>query len=295
LQYGKAIKSRKPTYQTYGPIFWGWCAYMYSPADGCADGPDRQSHGDLPFLEWYTKQVGDYRNSTSVTLVDVIDVHFYPQETNVDSDAEDTATAGLRLRSTRSLWDPTYVDESWIGQIIQLIPRMKGYINAHAPGLKTGISEYNFGGDNIITGALAQAEALAIFAREDVYAAARWVVPSSGTLTESSFALFLNYDGQGANLKNANSVGSSTTDIDVLGSYGFTDSKYIYAVLIFKSQISGNVTVDVTSGTTATVNADLYRFEPSKKLYNAGQAKFTNGKASLNLPGWSATLVRVPL
>jgi len=294
LQYGKAIKARKPTYQTFGPIFWGWCAYMFSPADGCSDGADRQAHDDLPLLEWYVKQVGDYKTSTGVTLVDVIDVHFYPQGTNVCSDAEDSGTAGLRLRSTRSLWDPTYTDESWINQIIELIPRMKGYITDHAPGLRVGLSEYNFGGDNIITGALAQAEALAIFAREDVYAAARWVVPASGTLTESSFAMFLNYDGQGANFYNANSVGASTTDIDVLGSYGFIDSKYIYVVLIFKNPSPGNVTVDISSAITSTVDADVYRFEDGKKLYNAGQVTLTSGKAKISLPGWSATLLRVP-
>jgi len=164
---------------------------MFSSADGCADGPDRQAHGDLPQLEWYIKQVGDYRSSHGVTLVDIIDVHFYPQEPNVPfSDAEDPATAAFRLASVKSLYNRSYVDQSWIGQPIYIIGRMQDYIEMHAPGLKTSISEYNFGGDNIITGALAQVEALAIFAREGLYSASRWVVPNSGSLTESSYAVF---------------------------------------------------------------------------------------------------------
>lgn len=33
-------------------FFRGWCEYMYSPADNCAEGPDRKAHGDLPMLEY---------------------------------------------------------------------------------------------------------------------------------------------------------------------------------------------------------------------------------------------------
>jgi len=295
LSMTTALKSRTPTYSIYGPIFWGWCAYMYSPQDGCSDGPDRQSHGDLPLLEWYTKQVGDYRNAHSVTLVDVIDVHFYPQANGVTGEMEDPTTAGLRLRSTRSLYDKSYIDESWIGQAIYLIPRMQGYINDHASGLYTSISEFNFGGDDLVTAALANAEALAIFAREGLHAAARWVVPNSGTIAESAYSLFLNYDGKGASLAATSSVGASTSDIDILGSYGFLDSNYVYAVLIYKSQAAGNVTVDVSTATVSNTNADVFRFEKGKPTYSAGQSAFVGGKATLLLPGWSATLVRVAL
>jgi len=267
---------------------------MFSPKDGCTDGADRKAHGDLPQLEWYIKQIGDYRSANGVQLVDIIDVHFYPQEPNVPlSDAEDPATAAFRLASVKSLYNRSYVDQSWIGQPIYIISRMQEYIENHAPGLKTSLSEYNFGGDNIITGALTQAEALAIFARENVWAASRWVVPNSGTLTESSFAIFLNYDGKGANLLNAKSVAATTSNIDIVGSYGFVDQTYVYSLLIFKATLAGNVTLDFTSKTTGSINADLYRFEKGKPLYNAGQAKLTGGRVLLNLPAWSATLVRV--
>jgi len=295
FDYTSAIKAKFPSYLTMGPIFWGWCAYMYSSKDGCQVGPDREAHGNLSQLEWYIKQVGDYRSAHGVTLVDIIDVHFYPAEPNVAlSDAEDPATSALRLASTKSLYNRSYVDQSWIAQPIYVIGRMQDYIEAHAPGLKTSISEYNFGGDNIITGALAQVEALAIFAREGLWAASRWVVPNTGTLTESSFAMFLNYDGKGANLLSAKSVAGTTTNIDVVGSYGFVDQTYVYAILVFKANLNGNVTIDFTSATTGSQLVDLYRFEKGKPLYNAGQAKLAGGRIVLNIPSWSATLVRVP-
>ena len=47
-----------------------------------------------------------------------IDLHYYPQETNVALTSDDSAaTAALRLRSLKSLYDPTYVDESWIANL----------------------------------------------------------------------------------------------------------------------------------------------------------------------------------
>ena len=78
-------------------------------------------------------------------LLDFLDIHYYFQE---DTSAGDAAAQALRMRMTRSLWDPTYVDESWVGSnpqshqpnatIVQLIPRMKALINEHAtPALRS--------------------------------------------------------------------------------------------------------------------------------------------------------------
>jgi len=269
---------------------------MFSAADGCSDGSDRQAHGDLPFLEWYIKQVGDYRTSKGVELVNVIDVHFYPQASGVTGNQEDATTAGLRLRSVRGLWDPTYVDESWIDQPIYIIRRAQGWINAHASGLKFAISEYNFGDDNLITSAIANAEALAVFAREGVELATRWVVPNTGSFVENAYRIFLNYDGKGANLFGTSSVSATTTDIDTVGGYAFHDAtgRVIYTYLFFKSQTAGNVTVDLTSATTGSVTGTLYRFEKGKNVYGAGTVSFASGKATITVPGWSATLIRVP-
>lgn len=50
----------------------GWCEYMFSAADGCSDGPDRKAHGDLPQLQWYIQQIGQYKQRTGVQLVDDI-------------------------------------------------------------------------------------------------------------------------------------------------------------------------------------------------------------------------------
>ena len=47
----------------------------------------------------------------------------------------DAETNARRLRSTRSLWDPDYIDESWIDEPIEFIPRMQARRStSHYPG-----------------------------------------------------------------------------------------------------------------------------------------------------------------
>ncbi len=70
-------------------------------------------------------------------ILDVLDVHVYPQADNVQMpDGPDSAGGGatdrktndLRFRTTRSLWDRDYVDESWIKEAVYLLPRMRELI-----------------------------------------------------------------------------------------------------------------------------------------------------------------------
>ncbi|MCJ7701080.1 MAG: hypothetical protein MUO62_05820 [Anaerolineales bacterium] len=73
-----------------------------------------------------------------------------------------------RLRSTRSLWDLDYIDESWINQPVALIPTMKKWIAENYPGTRLGISEWNWGADETMKGALAIADVLGIYGKEEV-------------------------------------------------------------------------------------------------------------------------------
>jgi len=61
----------------------------------------------------------------------------YPQASGVSlSPAGGASTQALRLRSTRSLWDPSYTDESWIGEPVRLVPRMHDWVSANYAGTK---------------------------------------------------------------------------------------------------------------------------------------------------------------
>ena len=199
--YAAAIKAADPGAQTLGPVLWGWVAYFYSGLDVAAGGswwdtrPDRKAHGDMPFLPWYLKQMKDYEDLNHVRLLDYADVHMYPQGNNVFSSATDPTTSALRLRSTRALWDPTYKDESWINDNVDLIPRLHDWINTYYPGTKTAISEYNFGALGSINGALAEADALGIFGREGLDLATLWDPPTASQPGAYAFRIYRNYDG----------------------------------------------------------------------------------------------------
>ena len=82
--------------------------------------------------------------------------------------------AGKRLRSVRALWDPTYKDESWIGKPVMLIPRLRAWVDQNYPGTRIGLTEYSWGAEGTVNGALALGEALGVFAREGLDVACHW-------------------------------------------------------------------------------------------------------------------------
>jgi len=124
-------------------------------------------------------------------------VHSYPQS-NVFNDETDDDTNARRLRATRSLWDPDYVDESWIGEPIRFLPRMHDTIDETYPDTPLFISEWNFGAEETMNGALAIADALGIYGREGVYAATYWRSPEAGSPGAFAFTMHGNFDGDGS-------------------------------------------------------------------------------------------------
>ena len=139
-------------------------------------------------------------------------VHYYPQggptlpgdETEFNA-GESTAADLLRNQSTRSLWDPNYVDVSYINTQVQLIPRLKNWVDTYYPGTKIGLTEYNWGNIDHMNGATAEADVLGILGREGgVSLANLWDQPDSPNnptdATEypgyQAIKLYRNYDGQ---------------------------------------------------------------------------------------------------
>lgn len=202
IQYGTAVREADPNGRIAGPALWGWSAYFFSGKDvalGVQNKPDRLAHGDLPFLPWYLRRLHEHEQKTGKRVLDLLDVHFYPQAEGVHSSKENVSTqeAALRIRSTRALWDTSYVDESWIAEPVKLIPRLKAWIHENYPNLGIQIGEYNFGGEKHMSGGLAEAEALGRFAEYGVYSAFYWMTPALGSPAYWAFRAFRNYDGKG--------------------------------------------------------------------------------------------------
>ncbi len=290
--YAEAIKSVDPAAEVLGPVVWGWCAYFYSALDGCTPGPDMAAHDGLPLLEWYLQQNRERELQTGSRPIDYLDVHYYPQALGVALN-DDESVAALRLRSLRSLYDPDYVDESWIGQPVRLIPRMKEWIAARCPGVKLAITEYNWGGDQGISSALAQAEALAIFGREGVDLATRWVAPELPSKVREAYRLYLDYDGAGGRLL-GQSVRAQSSDVDQVGSYAILRDEGSLALLLFNKAAMVLATQVTVAGAVAGA-APLYRFDASSALGPVGDFAVPGPSFSIDLPARSATLMLVPL
>ncbi|MGI5865676.1 MAG: glycoside hydrolase family 44 protein, partial [Myxococcales bacterium] len=204
VDYATAIRKADPKAVIAGPALWGWPAYFYSAKDAAAGfvvSPDRTAHGGEPLLAWYLHKLEEHRKRTGTRLLDVVDVHFYPQASGMGVGREgDTSPEGCarRLRATRALWDPSYVDESWIGEPVRLIPRVREWIAQNAPGLGLSIGEYNFGAEGHLCGGLALAEVLGRFGEQRLDAAFYWTYPAAGSPAYWAFRAFRDYDGEGA-------------------------------------------------------------------------------------------------
>lgn len=202
LDYARAIKDVDPGARVVGPCLSGWTALFYSARDRGIDGfrthAERRAHGDRPFLPWWLEQVRRHDEQEGRRTLDILDVHCYPQAAGVLAGATDDVTNALRLRSTRALWDPGYTDESWIGEPVYLIRRLRTWIDRYSPGTELAIGEWSWGAETTLNGALAIADVLGIFGREGVDLAAYWTCPPPGSPGALAFRLYTNYDGEGS-------------------------------------------------------------------------------------------------
>ena len=287
-QYASTIKATDPSAQTLGPSDFGWTVYVNSGIDG-----DREAHGGVWFAEWYLQQMRAYEQRHGVRLLDYFDEHYYPATANVL--AGDAKMQALRLRSTRSLWDPTYTDDS-MGKSsppFQLISRFRSWVNQDYPGTKTAITEYNWGGLESVNGALAQADVLGIFGREQLDLATLWGPPRSKQPGAYAFRLYLNYDGKGGRYGD-NWIRSTSTDQGSLAIYGAQRSSDRALTLIIINKTGNNLTSNlVLKGFSPAARAAVYTYSgmnPSAIVRQPDRAVNTNGFNAM-YPANSITLV----
>ena len=299
-QYAAAVKAADPTAKTLGPVAWGWVEYFYSALDVAAGGswwdtrPDRRAHGDQPLIEWYLQQLRTYEQQHGTRILDYMDLHYYPQSGEALAPAGDANLQALRLRSTRSLWDLTYVDESWIADTVRLIPRMRDWAATFYPGTKLAISEYNWGGLEAINGALAEAEILGIFGREQLGLATIWDPPQASQPGAFAFRVYRNYDGSGGRFGDITVHGLSADPSQVSIFAGERGDGALTLVAINKTSSSqtSNLTL---SNFTALGSAKAYRYSAADLAHIVPLADIPiTSPIPLTLPGASITLLVVP-
>jgi hypothetical protein len=291
--YATMVKERDPQARVLGPDVSGWVSYFYSDLDrgndSFASHADRKSHGDQSFLPWWLAQVARADAARGSRSLDLLDVHYYPQAKGVYSDAKDPLTRERRIRSVRSLYDPSYQDESWINEPVKLIPRLKAWVADSYPGTGLAITEYNWGGEHDSSGAVALAEALGVFGREGVQLATYWTYPPPDSPAGAAFRLFRNFDGHGANFGDRSLPVASG------------DSR----VAAFAASHSGNGEVDVLLVNESLTDRATVRVATTAGSYSATQFRLVGGSSHIEpasmassgdpvtLPPLSMSLVRL--
>jgi hypothetical protein len=297
VSYASAIRKADPDAVIAGPAEWGWPAYFYSDVDSAAGfrlHPDRRAHGDVPLLAWYLRKLKEHQDQTGERLLDVVDLHFYSQGKSLaigTAGGTDRDTNARRLRSTRSLWDPTYVDESWIGEAIELIPRMRRLIRENYPGRGISIGEYNFGAENHITGGLALAEALGRFGQQDIDAAFYWYYPAKDSHAFWAFRAYRNFDGRGGRFQDLSVPTQAPSGTSLFASKDAAGSRVVLVAINMEPSTAVRATIDISTCGRVARQRTFVETGDSTGLVEATPPTPGNGTLASVMPPYSFSVI----
>ena len=296
-----AIKSADPKGLVAGPCTWGWTDLQYSALDEGNDRYashfDRKAHGDQPFLSWYLGAMKRASASAGKRLLDVVDVHFYPQgqadgQPVFGGKTTSDAMRGLRIRSTRSLWDRSYKDESWIGTPVALIPLVRGWVDLQNQGTKICVGEYSWGGDDDPSGAIAQAEILGIFAREKVDYAYFWA--GLGGVQKYAFQLYRNPEGKGPGF-GSTYLDARSTRPETLSSYASRREDGAITLILINKDLKKTGRVKLTLDRPESKVSAIYRLpNPPGPIRRDAAIKGGTTPTAIELPPLTAALLVFP-
>ena len=340
IAVAEAVKTADPTVAVSGPVIDNWWNYFYSKKDinaGWGVGPcytwwsnpiDRKAHGGIPNIEYYLQQFQAASNAFGARLLDYLDLHAYYSgdyqgNQTAFTTAGDTGEQQVRLNSTRAFWDPTYTDPNEPQpnyptdpnyyttncnlplQPPQIIPMMKQWIANDYPGTKTAITEYNWGGQESINGAIAQADLLGIFGREGLDMATLWGPPDPVKQVPGlvAYQVYGNYDGAGSKFGDM-ALASTSTNQGQLAIYGSQRTSDGAVTIIVLNKTYGSLTDTISlPNLTATGSAKVYLYSAdylaslvaqSPVPITAPASGSTTSSLSMNFPAQSITLLVIP-
>ncbi len=225
IESAKMVKATLPNAEVLGLASFGWYGWKT-----LVDSPDFATEGE--FLNYYLDALAQAEQDEGLRLIDYVDLHWYPEAEGDDARIINNITSPgaveARLQAPRSLWDETYVEDSWItrdditGEAIALLPRIQAQIEEHYPGTKLAIAEWDYGANNHISGGIAAADVLGIFGREQVGQSSHWIASSDHYFTYGAYQVYRNYDGEGGKFGSL-SVEATTSAPDQSSVYAALD------------------------------------------------------------------------
>jgi hypothetical protein len=293
IELSKAIKDVDQSAKVFGFVSYGFAGFLTLQK---APDWDSVQNGYNWFVDYYLDKLKKAADADGRRLVDVLDLHWYPEAMGdnriVKRDANTENDKKARLQSPRSLWDPGYTEKSWIADCcsayLPLLPTVQKSIDTYYPGTKLAFTEFQFGGYDDITGAIALTDVFGIFGKHGVYAANHWGNPGSyGSL---AYRIYRNYDGKNSCFGN-HGVKAETTDHVNSSVYASLSEEngQLHIIVLNKhmeSTIEGNFSLENTAGYN---NVQGYYFDAQNtNIKPSGPVTLTNKTFKLELPALSA-------
>ena len=285
-----AVKKLDPNAEVFGPSLYGYTAY-----DHLADSDDsdewetlRDQNGYHWYLDCYLDQMKQASDKAGIRLLDVLDIHYYSESAREG--------AADRVQSVRTLYEKGFKENSWIGQWCQknvpILPTVQASIDKYYPGTKLGITEYNFGGAEDISGTIAQAEALGCYADQGVYFATLW--GGSGYIF-SGLNLYTNYDGKGSKFGDT-LLPTTTEDVSRASAYAAIDAGDTSTVTVMvtnkEEKTAENATIVLDGAKKAYKEAAVYAvYGDSTDVRLLDVVDVSGNSVTVTLPAYSAAMV----
>jgi hypothetical protein len=318
IAHAAAIKDVAPNTLVFGGVGYGWNEFTtLQDAPGAVTSPSHpggDQSGEMHYHEYLLQQVRAAEVAQGRTLMDVLDLHWYPEAQGGGeriiwgNNPTSAAVVAARVQAPRSLWDPNYTETSWITQWgtwsgspgnpgpLTLLPRVQRDINDFKPGTKIAITEYNYGAGDHISGGVAQADVLGVFGEQGVFAANWWDLGNGANFVNSAFNMYLNYDGAGSNFGDTSILATTNNDASsaVYASVDANDPTKMIVVLINRtgSAVSTNLSINHTLPLTL---AEVYRLTSgsSNIAHLSDIVLSTPNLLSYNMPAFSVTTLEL--
>lgn len=292
-----AVKNVDPYLEIFGPVLYGFNSYYSFQSAEDWDSVKAGTNYKW-FIDYYLDKMKQAEINSGKRLLDVLDIHWYPEAkgTNriTETYANTTEDKLARVQAPRTLWDNHYTENSWIGQwfgaYLPLIPRLKLSINTYYPGTKLAITEFSYGGENDITGAIAMADVLGIFGKYDVYLATYWQLDSPSSYVSAVYKIYRNYDGSNSKFGDyyLPATTSDSVNTSVYGSLNNNGNEIHLVVINKKLNESTNGNFSISSSHNV-LNGRVWKLDSNSSVISeiSPVTNITNNSFSYTLPAGS--------
>jgi hypothetical protein len=303
----EALKDQFPNAVIFGPVNYGFEGiYSWQGDPTLSPTPS----GANWFADKYMAGIKTASTSYGKPVVDVYDFHWYSEATdgttrviNLTGSTLTDAQVQAIVQSPRSLWDPTFTENSWItgvlGGPINILGRLQAKIAANNPGMKLSITEYENGGFNHIAGTIAEADNLGVFGSQGIFAANFW--PPNGTYSYSlaGFRAYRDFDGAGSNFGDTSLQSISSAVVNVVV-YASTDSTVPGRVVFVAINRSNAAKITAITGQALSGTAHLYQMTATSasgqsvvQPVSIGSMAVSGSSLTITLPAYSVTTIDV--